>query len=306
MLFYHYLPTGTFWEFAQCALLEKFDPNRLREAGIVSALIGIYRRRKSNVEGVEVIRFWDNRSRLSDEDLHWLEELDWEAEAIMEDKGRMLGIGVDGDMGDKNGIRYGGKVGFCATLHCEERQRRATLNLKVDGRIVLEKPTMRGSCLFTRIWGSHRFLRLKLSEKLLNRVSRDKSGQLRKELQDYCSRPIHILGRKYYPLVEKEGTVFYFQHGFDYVGLRAMEGLGRNRKTYGIGKYIATVEELLQWWLVPEHNRNRSISDLMTHLHLGLSDTLPGVFVKPENVEIIPDISTDLLFCFMLATDIYQ
>ena len=192
------------------------------------ALIGdINTPKKYNVEGVEAIRFWDNGSRLSNKDSHWLEELDWEAGAIMEDKGCMLGISVDGDMGDKNGICYGGKVGFCTTLHCKERQRRATLNLKVYGQIVLKKPTMHGSCLFTWIWGLHHFLRLKLSEKLLNCISRDKSGQLRKELQDYCSCPIHILGCKYYPLVEKEGTVFYFQHGFDYVGLRAMEGLGR-------------------------------------------------------------------------------
>ena len=301
------LPTGTFWEFARYALRENLDPNDLSEAVVVKALIGdTDTRNRSNVAGVEVIRSWDNGSRLSDEDSRWLQELDWEARAIVEDKGRMLGIGVDGDVGDNNGTRYGGKVGFCATLHCEERQRRAALNLKVDGRIVLEKPTMRGSCLFTRIWGSHRFLRLKLSEKLLNRASRDESGQLRKELQDYCCRPIHILGRKYHPLVEKDGTVYYFQHGYDHVGLRAMEDLGRTRKYYGVGKHIGTVEGLLQWWLVPEHNRNQAISKLMTRLHLGLSDTLPGVFVKPENVEIVPDISTDLPFRFMLATDIYQ
>jgi hypothetical protein len=290
------LPTGTFWEFARFAQDENFDANDLSEAMVLTVLIGDTRTRKrSNVEGVEAIRSWDNGSTLSEEDTHWLQELDWEAEAIMEDKGRMLGIGVDGDMGDNNGTRYGGRVGFCATLHYEERQRSAPLNLKVDGRIVLEKPMMRGSCLFTRVWGSHRFLRLKLSERLLNRISKDETGQLRKDLQDYCNRPIHILGRKYHPLVEKEGTVFYFQHGYDHVGLIAIEDLGGTRK-YGVGRHIGTVEGLLQWWLVPEHNRHQAMSKLMTRLHLGLSDTLPGVFVKPENVEIAPDISTNLLY----------
>jgi hypothetical protein len=295
------LPTGTFWEFARFAQDENQDVNDLDETMLVTALIGdTNTRKRSNVEGVEAIRSWDYGSRLSEEDSHWLQELDWEAEAIVEDKGRMLGIGVDGDMGDSTRARYGGRVGFCATLHCEERQRSATLNLKVDGRIVLEKPMMRGSCLFTRIWGSHRFLRLKLSDRLLNRVSKDGTGQLRKELQDYCSRPIHILGRRYHPLFEKEGTVYYFQYGRDRIGFRAIEDLDGTRKDYGVGRYIGTVEGLLQWWLVPEHNRNQAMSKLTTRLHLGLSDTLPGVFIKPENVEIVPDISTNLP-CFILC-----
>ena len=291
------LPTGTFWEFARFAQGENFDANDLSEKTVVTELIGdTNTQKRSNIEGVEAIRSWDKDSKLSEEDSHWLQELDWEAGAIVEDKGRMLGIGVDGDMGDNNGTRYGGRVGFCATLHCEGGKRNAPLNLKVDSRIVLEKPMMRGSCLFTRIWGSHRFLRLKLSDRLLDRISKDETGRLRKELQDYCSRPIHILGRKYHPLVEKDGTVFYFQHGHDRVGLKAMEDLGVTRKNYGVGKYIGTVEGLLQWWLVPEYNRNQAISKLMTRLHLGLSDTLPGVFVKPENVEVVPDISIDLLY----------
>ena len=288
------LPTGTFWEFARFVQDQHLDVNDLSETMLVTTLIGDKNTRKrSNVEGVEAIRLWANGSKLSEEDSRWLQELDWEAEAIVEDKGRMLGIGVDADIGDSNEARYGGQIGFCATLHCEAGQRRA-LNLKIDGRIVLEKPIMRGSCLFTRIWGSHRFLRLKLSDRLLNRVGNDVTGQLRKELQDYCSRPIHILGREYHPLVEREGVVYYFQHGHDRVGFRAMEDLVRARKFYGVGKHIGTVEGLLQWWLVPEHNRNQAMSKLSTRLHLGFSDTLPGVFIKPENVKIVPDISIDL------------
>ena len=290
------LPTGTFWEFARLALDESLDTNELSETMLVTALIGGKNMRKrSNVEGVEAIRSWVNGSKLSAEDSHWLQELDWEAEAIVEDKGRMLGIGVDGDMGDNNEARYGGRIGFCATLHCEEGQRSA-LNLRVNGRIVLEKPMMRGSCLFTRIWGSHRFIRLKVSDKLLNTVNNDNIGQMRKELQEYCNRPIHLLGRKYHPLVEKDGVVYYFQHGHDRIGFRALEDLDVTRKYYGVGRYIGTVEGLLQWWLVPEHNRNQALSKLTARLHLGLSDTLPGVFIKPENVQVIPDISTDLLY----------
>ena len=302
------LPTGTFWEFARYAQNNNLDTNDFSETTLVTALIGdTNTRKRSNVEGVETIRSWEHESTPSGEDAHWVEELDWEAEAIVEDKGRMLGIGVDDEMGDKPETRYGGRVGFCATLHCEEGQTRTTFNLESNGRIVLEKPAMRGSCLFTRIWGSHRFLRLKLSNRLLDRISRNPHGQLRKELQDYCSRPIDILGRTYHPLVEKEDTVYYFQYGPDRVGFRALEDLGRSQKDYGVGKYIGTVEGLLQWWLAPQHNRNQAMSKLTTRLHLGLSDTLPGVFIKPENLTIVPDIGTDLqCFVFMFVTDLHQ
>ncbi len=203
----------------------------------------------------------------------------------------MLGIGVDGDLGDHYGTRYGGRVGFCALLKCEGND--GPLNLDVNAQITLDKPMMRGSCLFTRVWGSHRFLRLKLSKPLLNRVSRDQSGRLVKELKEFCARPIHILGREYHPLVEKENTVYYFLHGRDRIGLKAVEDAGGDRKQpYGMGRYIGNVEGLVQWWLAPEHNRNQIMSKLTTRLHLGLSDTLPGVFIKPENVKVVPDIST--------------
>jgi hypothetical protein len=292
------LPTGTFWEFARYAQKNN-DATAFSQTTLVTALIGdTNTRKRSNVEGVEAIRSWDNNPTPSEEDARWLQELDWEAEAIVEDKGRMLGIGVDGDMGDKSGTRYGGRVGFCATLHCKEGNSGPTFNLDSNGQIVLEKPVMRGSCLFTRIWGSHRFLRLKLSNRLLDRISKNPSSQLRKELQEYCNRPIHILGRTFYPLVEKEDTIYYFQYGPDRVGCRAMEDLGRCQIDYGVGKHIGTIEGLLQWWLAPEHNRNQAMSKLTTRLHLGLSDTLPGVFVKPENVTIVPDIGTDLLCLF--------
>ena len=290
------LPTGTFWEFARYALREKLDFTRLTDERLIPSLIGRPSEpKKSNVQGIEEIYTWEEGNadaKLSSEDIKWAQELDWEAEAMVEGKGRMLGIGVDGDLGDKYGTRYGGRVGFCALLKCEGSDD-GPLNLDFNARITLDKPMMRGSCLFTRVWGSHRFLRLKLSKPLLNRVSRDQSGRLVKELKQFCARPIHILGREYHPLVEKENTVYYFLHGRDRIGLKAVEDAGGDRRQpYGMGRYIGNVEGLVQWWLAPEHNRNQIMSKLTTRLHLGLSDTLPGVFIKPENVKIIPDIST--------------
>ena len=289
------LPTGTFWEFARYALREKLDFRRLKDKSLIPSLIGWPNEpKKSNVQGIEEIYAWEegnHDAKLCSEDTRWAQELDWEAEAMVEGKGRMLGIGVDGEFGDKYGTRYGGRVGFCALLKCEGND--GPLNLDLNAQITLDKPMMRGSSLFTRVWGSHRFLRLKISKPLLNRVSRDQSGRLVKELKQFCARPIHILGREYHPLVEKENTVYYFLHGRDRIGLKAVEDAGGDRKKlYGMGRYIGTLEGLIQWWLAPEYNRDQIMSKLTSRLHLGLSDTLPGVFVKPENVKIIPDIST--------------
>lgn len=292
---WHALPTGTFWEFARYALHERLDFARLSDENLIPSFIGRPDNpKKSNVQGIEEIRAWEEGStdtKLSLEDLRWAQELDWEAKAIVEGKGRMLGIGVDGESGDKFGTPYGGRVGFCALLKCEGNDGNGPLNLNINARITLEKPMMRGSCLFTRVWGSHRFLRLKLSKPLLNRVNRDQSGRLIKELKEFCARPIHILGREYHPLVEKENTVYYFLHGRDRIGLKAIEDAGGDRQTrHGVGQHIGTVEGVIQWWLALQHNRNQVMSKLTTRLHLGLSDTLPGVFIKPENVKYVPDI----------------
>jgi hypothetical protein len=306
------LPAGTFWEFAQYALRVFLDFTHLNEAQLILSLVSRPASAPGpgpgeNLQGVEEIRVWeDSAAALAEEDVQWAAEMDWEAQVIIEGLRRMLGVGVqadananagEGDGGAQFGTRYDGRVDFCATLTCAEGgDTHVQLDLDVNGRITLEKPAMRSSCLFTRAWGSHQFLRLKLSTVLLNRVRRNQSGRLLRELNAYCPRPIHILGREYHPLAEKENTVYYFLHGRDRIGLKAAEDAGKDpKKSYGVGRHIGTVEGLVQWWLAPEHNRHQLMSQLTTRLHLGLSDTLPGVFIKPENLKIIPDISTFVL-----------
>jgi RNA dependent RNA polymerase len=275
------LPAGTFWECARVALQKQLDLRNWSDRR-VPELVGL-----PNEQGVGELCAWEGVEVLS-EDAKWKEELDKEARAIFENKGRMLGIGVDGDAGDAFGTWYGGRVGFCATLDHESTSGDGPLALDTNSTITLEKPMMRGSCLFTRIWGSHRFLRLKLSKRLLKSVSNDRSGRFRNELKEYCRRPIHILGREYHPLVEKDGTVFYFLHGGQYVGL------GIQAEGQETGPHIGTVDELVAWWLAPIHNQIQKVSKLISRLHLGISDTLPGVFIDPRYVQIEPDIGASV------------
>lgn len=71
----------------------------------ISKLIGL-----SNEEGVWGLRAREKVQGLS-EDLEWKEELDIESRAILEKKGRMLGISIDDDTSEAFRIWYHGGVG---------------------------------------------------------------------------------------------------------------------------------------------------------------------------------------------------
>jgi hypothetical protein len=73
----------------------------------------------------------------------------------------------------------------------------------------------------------------------------------------HCARPIHILGREYHPLVEKENAVDYFLHGRGRIEFKTAEDARKDPKE---SQRIGAVEGLVQWWLAPEHNRYHLMS----------------------------------------------
>jgi len=257
--------------------LEAFNPNDLNK------LLG----RNLALEEVEKILGVRDPSRVQRSDETKVsEELDWEAEQIVSGSGEMLGWRED------KGTRYGGKVQFAATLKLDESQqtRGEPLDLKFQGRLNLESPCLRGSSNFTRTFGSHRFLRVKISGKIEREVSvwtgdADSRRDAKQNLKDWAVRPIFILGRVYSPLLEKEGAVIYFLEGRDLVG----EVFCRGKGDVGI-KECRDVKGLLDWWIPFNCNGGQDISKLVTRLELGVSDTLPGLFINPDNIERVPDI----------------
>lgn len=118
----------------------------------------------------------------------------------------------------------------------------------------------------------------------------DSRQRAKNKLKEWMIRPIVILGRVYSPLLEKDGSAFYFLEGRDNVG----EEFDKRKRDYGI-KECTSVKDLLDWWIPFEYNGDQTISKLVTRLELGVSDTLPGVFIQPENVEIAEDIGTPSL-----------
>lgn len=222
-----------------------------------------------------------------------VDELDWEAEQIVTGTGDMLG------WREEKGTRYGGKVQFAATLRLNEELggknnksalRSSSLDLNNFGRVTLEAPSIRGSSLFTRTFGSHHFLRIRISKKIQTEYSVwCRSGQARnvaqKETREWSQRPIFILGRVYSFFREKDDVNFYFLEGHERVG----EAFDKGRRGYGLPECMS-VYQLIDWWSPFRHNGEQDWAKLCTRLELGLSDTLPGMFIAPEHIEIAPDI----------------
>ena len=221
------------------------------------------------------------------------DELDWEAEQIVGGTGEMLG------WREERGTRYGGKVQFAATLKVDENRgskgKRSTvasdpLDLNNFGRLTLEPPNIRGSSTFARTFGSHHILRVRVSKKIQNEFgvfSRDGDSRqsAAKVVAEWSERPIFILGRIYAPFREKDDVIFYFLEGPEFVG----EAFDKGRRGYGIPE-CTTVRDLINWWIPFSHNGPQPINKLCTRLELGLSDTLPGMFIYPHDIEIVDDI----------------
>lgn len=219
-------------------------------------------------------------------------ELDWEADCVVRGNGEMLEHRQDSQP-------RSGRVFFSLGLDTRQLVRQpakrsnstvSSTSGKISGTQVksinkdvlkVGRPRLEGSCLFTRVFGSHRFLRIKL----LDRLSAGSSDDSLSVLFNHMLRPIYILGRVFRPLIEKEGTVVYYLEGPDYVGYEAEKPCGTRPGFYGLGIEIPNVAKLVNWWIPLKENRETLICKLATRLHLGLSETRPGLFMEAVMLE---------------------
>jgi hypothetical protein len=214
--------------------------------------------------------------------------LDWESECIVKDNGEMLEY--RGDSQPRSGrvfFQFGLDIKTLLATHKRFRSGQGSAHSIDCKEIILPAvPRMEGSCLFTRVFGSHRFLRLKLLERLS--CCSDPEDLL--VLYRHTLRPIHILGRTFRPLVEKDGTIFYYLEGLDYVGTQIEKFCDNETGSYGLGRHIKNTTDLLDWWLPLAKNRGTLMCKLVTRLHLGLSETHPGLFMEPDGIMLEEDI----------------
>ncbi|EPQ58296.1 hypothetical protein GLOTRDRAFT_36051 [Gloeophyllum trabeum ATCC 11539] len=188
-------------------------------------------------------------------------ELDREVETLRNNPSGCLGVDVGG--GEGNDGWYGGKIHF-------------TGKMREDGHIVLQRPELGPSCRFTRKYGSASLVRIKVPQKLVG----DK-------LREYCKRPFVILGRVFRAFYEKDLTVFLMQTD---------EVLSSDQNSVLIQKSDGrSISHFINWHNPIFQNREQTMAKWAARQALALSNSVPGVLFKKENIFDIPDESDEMI-----------
>ncbi|KIM23788.1 hypothetical protein M408DRAFT_11368 [Serendipita vermifera MAFF 305830] len=277
------LPTGTLIELARVVALKDIDLGTIPRENLEKL-------RGSNVASMGSLLdvLGCGPTRVMDKQV--AEILDMEAQSIVAGDGKMLEYEMDKEIS--------GRVHFTAALsmdsligeslpkspmkspskspmkspskspnkHSGPSEDLPTLSLRV--------PQLGVSCLFARVFGSHRFLRVKILDRMRAKYRNDACLEI---LFNWARRPIHIFGRTFKAFVEKESTIWYYLEGTDRVGEFAEKRLSPGQ--YGVGRDIPDLYSLVRWWIPLEHNQDQLMCKLITRLYLGISGTRPGPLV---------------------------
>jgi hypothetical protein len=274
------LPTGTLFETVRIARAASVDLAALPSQRLMT-LSG------SNCHGIKHICKVLGVPDTAVMDEKVADALDWEAQCIVEGKGAMLECDIQPGQ-----ERRSGRVIFAASLSMSQLSapfaQRPLSNVVDSSILTMRIPRMSQSCLFTRVFGSHRFLRISIQDRtrwaFVNQQAAD-------QLFQHSLRPIKILGRTFRPLVEKESTVWYYLEGKDLVGATAEQNGRKVAGDYGLGQLIDDVPKLIDWWIPLEHNGGQLVCKLVTRLHLGVSGTWAGSLLMSEEIQLQEDIS---------------
>lgn len=129
--------------------------------------------------------------------------------------------------------------------------------------IELRPPRIGASNRFSRKYGDHRFLELKL-----NRTSH---VSLIRKNKDYFLKPFLLMDRTYRFLFVKDDTVILFA-------------------TEGSDLEPISIREVINWHIPILDNWDMTISKFASRMSLGYSNSIPTLVFKPENVKYIDDI----------------
>ncbi|KAJ3566178.1 hypothetical protein NP233_g7159 [Leucocoprinus birnbaumii] len=189
-------------------------------------------------------------------------ELDREQAAILENKGRGLGL-----MGEWDGQEnwYGGRI-----------QQIAKLSKAKDGRgysIHLEAMEKRRSHRFARFCGSRRILQLRIPEKLIF----DECAQLK----EFFQRKFILCGRVFVPFYAKDHRLYMVEINEDWERQPQQESGDLYRKSY---------TDFVNWHNPPAYNFKQALSKYVTRFALGLSTTVPVLEFDERNMFLIDDI----------------
>ncbi|KAF9479421.1 hypothetical protein BDN70DRAFT_692461 [Pholiota conissans] len=207
-----------------------------------------------------------SRSVAASDNSLW-KELDREQAAIQENQGRGLGL-----MGDWQGSTdwHGGRI----------QQIGRVLKLDDSFKIVLEPCESRRSYRFARFYGSRRFLNLGIPDEIL-KTENDK-------VKAYLSHKFIICGRTFVAFHAKDSHVYMVETDEDFE-----RSPPDQREDWCGDQFRLSFRDFINWHnpLDQPKNYKQVISKYATRFALGLSNSVPILEFKEENIMFIDDIT---------------
>ncbi|KAF8633592.1 hypothetical protein AX15_001385 [Amanita polypyramis BW_CC] len=212
----------------------------------------------TNIEATyKVAHVMRNRPINNDRYLPLWAELDREQDAIIENKGR--GLGLMGSWGGESKW-YGGRIQQQARIYKDNNQ----ICIK------LEPMEMRRSHRFARYCGSRRILQVRIPDDIGD------SEDVRKYL---CQRFV-LCGRVFVPFHAKEGSVYMVETNENFER--------RSRDDFG-DQHRMPLAKFIEWHNPLYLNRSQAISKYSSRFALGLSNSVPAVEFQADCIHFIND-----------------
>ncbi|KAF5385050.1 hypothetical protein D9615_001000 [Tricholomella constricta] len=200
-----------------------------------------------------------NQPLKTPDDTVW-RELDREQAAIMENRGR--GLGLMGAWRDEPDW-YGGQVQQLARLD----------RFGETYKIHLEPMEKRRSYRLARFIGSRRVLQLRIPDELVKKEV--------KQVKDYLLQKFILCGRVFVPLTAKENTVYLVETNENYERQPAMWDGDKFRKSF---------KDIVNWHNALDANADQPISKWSTRFSLAFSTSVPAIEFKEDNIFFIDDL----------------
>ncbi|KAF9447542.1 hypothetical protein P691DRAFT_731304 [Macrolepiota fuliginosa MF-IS2] len=189
------------------------------------------------------------------------QELDREQEAILENKGR--GLGLMGKWGGQEDW-FGGRI-----------QQIARLSKDPSGqyRVQLEPMEKRRSHRFARYCGSRRILQLRIPKDLILKESL--------QLKTFLQGKFILCGRIFVPFHAKDHSLYMVETNENWER-RSQEACG--------DQYRISFDAFINWHNPPEYNHKQAVSKYVTRYALGLSTSIPVLEFQEQNMYLVDDI----------------
>ncbi|PVG01827.1 hypothetical protein CPB86DRAFT_823407 [Serendipita vermifera] len=291
------LPAGAIFELARMCLSQGRDPNEL-DPNWLCRLQATHRNSLALIAKHSSI---GHQSQAAYDKV--AESLDWEANAMVKGDGTMLECQPPpASLLEEELTPRSGRVVFSANLNVHALAKAFLSNAanlsqtnssnppEFQEFFTLKPLRLGDSSLFTRVFGSHRFLRVSLTDRT-KWIKELAPQQKAKILMHWLKRPLNIFGRIFRAFAIKDDIVWYFMEGEDKLGSVAETWNGRSPGQYGSGLIVDSIEKLVNWWIPLEENGNQLICKLVSRFHLGISSTVPGLLLhEKDEVEWTHDI----------------